>query len=78
MVFPACQTACVPSRRTVLTPHLRQVAGVSLCGALKNIVAVAAGLVEGLGWGNNSQGRREQFTPWHNWPRLQCRGHDLC
>jgi hypothetical protein len=76
--FPACESTCVPTRRTVLTPNLRQVAGVSLCGALKNIVAVAAGLVEGLGWGNNSQGRREQSAPWHDTPRVQRPGHGLC
>ncbi|WVN88128.1 glycerol-3-phosphate dehydrogenase (NAD(+)) [Cryptococcus depauperatus CBS 7841] len=31
------------------------VTGVSLCGALKNIVAVAAGICDGLGYGSNSK-----------------------
>lgn len=31
------------------------VVGVSLGGALKNVVAVAAGFVDGLGWGNNAK-----------------------
>ena len=31
------------------------VRGVSLCGALKNVVAVAAGFSDGLGWGNNAK-----------------------
>ena len=40
------------------TPHLRvylsrDVVGVELCGAFKNILAIAAGLVEALGLGNN-------------------------
>ena len=38
--------------------HVRMVhdvAGVSLGGALKNVVAIAAGMVDGLGWGDNAK-----------------------
>lgn len=41
-----------PQFRVSVTSDVR---GVSLCGALKNVVAVAAGLVDGLGWGNNAK-----------------------
>lgn len=42
------------------TPNFRvsltdDVLGVSLAGALKNVVAVAAGLVDGLEWGDNAK-----------------------
>lgn len=30
------------------------VAGISIAGALKNVVALACGFVEGMGWGNNA------------------------
>ncbi|WWC61698.1 glycerol-3-phosphate dehydrogenase (NAD(+)) [Kwoniella dejecticola CBS 10117] len=47
-------------QRLFQTPNFKvqlidDVAGVSLCGALKNIVAVAAGFIDGLEYGNNSK-----------------------
>jgi glycerol-3-phosphate dehydrogenase (NAD(P)+) len=41
-----------PNLRVYLT---RDVLGVELCGAFKNILAIAAGLVEALGLGNNAR-----------------------
>ncbi|RLV90456.1 Glycerol-3-phosphate dehydrogenase NAD [Spathaspora sp. JA1] len=34
---------------------IQDVAGVSVAGALKNVVALAVGFVEGLGWGDNAK-----------------------
>ncbi|KAK0551340.1 glycerol-3-phosphate dehydrogenase [Tilletia horrida] len=34
---------------------IEDVAGVSLAGALKNVVAIAAGFTDGLGWGDNAK-----------------------
>ena len=34
---------------------IEDVAGVSVAGALKNVVALAVGFVEGLGWGDNAK-----------------------
>ncbi|PVG03072.1 putative glycerol-3-phosphate dehydrogenase [Serendipita vermifera] len=42
-------------RKTFRISVVPDVEGVGLCGALKNIVAVAAGLIDGLGWGSNSK-----------------------
>ncbi len=40
-----------PSMRVNTTPD---VIGVEICGALKNVLAIAAGIVEGLDLGNNA------------------------
>ncbi len=47
-------------QRAIATPYFRiytseDVVGVELGGALKNVIAVASGIVEGLGFGNNTR-----------------------
>lgn len=41
-----------PMFRVQLTDDVQ---GVSLAGALKNVVAIAAGMIDGLRWGNNAK-----------------------
>ena len=50
--------AALRAQQALTTPHFRtytndDVIGVELGGALKNVVAIAAGILEGLGLGNN-------------------------
>lgn len=57
MTDPGAAAAC---QATFMTPNLRvytnsDVLGVELCGAAKNTVAIAAGIVDGLGFGDNAR-----------------------
>ena len=47
------QTLLNTERFRVYTLH--DVIGVELCGALKNVVSIAAGIVDGRGWGDNTK-----------------------
>lgn len=54
------QTACRIAQSAFMVPYLRvythyDVTGVELGGALKNVIAIACGMVEGLGLGYNAQ-----------------------
>jgi glycerol-3-phosphate dehydrogenase (NAD+) len=42
---------------------IEDVSGVSLSGALKNVVAMAAGFVDGLGMGGNTKGQLASLFP---------------
>ena len=37
---------------------------IELGGALKNVVAIASGIAQGLGVGNNTRSRRDDTTAW--------------
>ena len=48
-------------QRAIATPRFRvylsgDIRGVELCGAVKNVIAVASGISDGLGYGDNSRG----------------------
>ncbi|HEU4674784.1 MAG TPA: NAD(P)H-dependent glycerol-3-phosphate dehydrogenase [Motilibacteraceae bacterium] len=58
----ACADEEVATRlqSVMMTPHFRpytnvDVVGVELGGAVKNVIALAAGMAEGLGWGDNTK-----------------------
>ncbi|HHX27387.1 MAG: NAD(P)H-dependent glycerol-3-phosphate dehydrogenase [Bacillota bacterium] len=59
-VASASTVAALGAQTAFMTPYLRvytseDVAGVELGGALKNIIAIACGMVEGMGLGYNAQ-----------------------
>ncbi|GGD69317.1 NAD(P)H-dependent glycerol-3-phosphate dehydrogenase [Paenibacillus nasutitermitis] len=60
VVASACQESAERAQDAFITPYFRvytnpDVVGVEVAGALKNIIALCAGLTEGLGFGDNAK-----------------------
>jgi glycerol-3-phosphate dehydrogenase (NAD(P)+) len=51
----ACETQCLLSNNLFRLYTNSDIIGVELCGALKNIMAIGAGIVDGLGFGSNAK-----------------------
>ncbi len=53
----AKQAQAVLSRPTFSVTQTQDVLGVQLAGAVKNVIALAVGCADGMGWGNNARAR---------------------
>jgi len=57
----ACHATAIAARDLLMTPYLRiytntDIVGVELAVSLKNVIAIAAGICDGLGYGDNTKG----------------------